>query len=80
MMRLETLIELESLNSSFSSSDFQFERFELVLLLGLEEQLSDERFEASRAIRGGAISVRGAPPLLVAGDVERWLPRVGARC
>ena len=54
MIRLETLIELKFINSSFSNSIFclfvccQFELFELILLLTLHKQLPVEQFEASR--------------------------------
>ena len=46
MMRLETLIELEFLNSSFSS---------LSPYLKLDRRFPVEQFEASRAIRGSSI-------------------------
>ena len=46
-IRLETLIELKLLNSSFSSSNYQFELCELILLLQLGKQLPVEQFLAT---------------------------------
>ena len=62
MIRLETLIELEIVNSSFRTQISQFELFELILLLRLDRQLPVEQFEASRAIRGSIISVSSTLP------------------
>ena len=59
MIRLETLIELQILNSSFSSSFFLFEPFELIFLLKLLQTA------LCRAIRGNSISVNSSPPPLL---------------
>ena len=60
MIRLEALIELKFLNSSFSSriSRFElFELFELILLLKFNKRFPVERFEAT-------VSRSAVPPLL----------------
>ena len=47
-IRLETLIELTFLNSSFSNSNlYQFDLFELILLLKLDKQFPVGQFEAT---------------------------------
>ena len=76
MIRLETLIELRFLHSSFSSSDFsirafraqisQFELFELVLLLKLDKQFTVEQFEATVSQSTGP-----SPPLRLAASARR---------
>ena len=67
MIRLETLIELKCFEiRAFRAQIYQFELFELILLLKLDKQFPVEQFEASRAIRGSSISVSSTlPPLLV---------------
>ena len=54
MIRLETLIELKLINSSFYVS---IHVFELILRLKLDKQLPVEQFEASRALRADSTSV-----------------------
>ena len=71
-MRLETLIEFKSLNSSFSNSNLsirafraqicQFELIELIFLLKLHKQFPVEQFYASRAIRADSTSVFSTLP------------------
>ena len=61
MIRLETLIELKFLNSSFSSSNTQCELFELILLSKLDKQLPVEQFERfESAVSQSAVP---SPPL-----------------
>ena len=86
MIRWEALIELESLHSSFSSSNFSIRAFRL------DKQFPVEQFEASRAIRGSSISVSSTLPpskpmgiaracvrplarQTVCGSLLRWLAR-----
>ena len=58
MIRLETLIELRLLNSSFRAQISQFELCELILLLKLDKQFAVEQFEAT-----GSQSTVPSPPL-----------------
>ena len=47
MKRLETLIELKLFIRAFRAQSYQFELFELILLLKLDRRLPVERFEAT---------------------------------
>ena len=69
MIRLETLVELEFLNSSFSSSDFSIRAFRAYPLFELRQQVP------GRAIRGKSsdprqhyLSQQYPPPLLRLGE------------
>ena len=56
MMRLETLVELKFLNSSFSSSNFSIRAFRAYPLVEIEQTVP------CRAIRGNSLSVNSTLP------------------
>ena len=78
MMRLETLIELEFLNSSFSSSNFSIRAFR-------DPLVEIRQTVPCRAIRGKSsdlgqqyLSQQHPPPLLGVDDAVRGGPGAGA--
>ena len=71
MMRLETLIELKCLNSSFSSSDLFIRAFRAYPLI------EPRQTAPGRAVRGDSISVSSTlPPPLYQGSRPRGGPRI----